>query len=461
MLPDDAMAGDPRSAAPAAGSLMTDRQMHGAASPPSRPHSISGAPPWAALLTGLVLRLAWGAVVPGTPLRGDEETYVALARSLAAGHGYVAFGVPFTHYLPGWPLTLAVPLVLGFDLTGARVMQCLISTTVCFWAFLLGSRLVSRRVGVTAAWVGAFFPPLIWFSHLLTSETVSAALVGGWAVLGAKYVGDGGGWQRASGLAVLGALLPLFRAELVVVAPLPFLVRALEAAPRRELVRAAGACLAVAVALLPWWLYNERRFGEFIPLSTAGGVGLWIASHDPPLTDFDTPEFLAAATRLTIPGRPKNTDAAYAAEARDRIRQDPILYLSGRLLNLPRFWLGSHSETVPGAEPPLRIALKQGRYWAVAVKMTGFASQALLVAAALVGAVISFRRGVPLLLCLTVAMKFAAHAPFVQTPRFSLHLAPVLFAYAAAAAAFGVDRARRGKGPTPVTGTQGAALSNR
>jgi hypothetical protein len=346
---------------------------------------------------------------------------------------------------------LALLFAAGIGLEGARLVLCLVSAFVAYEAYLLGRRIHSPRVGRTAAWTVALFPPLVWYSRVLTSETLAAALVGAWCVLGLAYVQEGGGGRRTFALFALGGAMTLVRAELVVLAPLPFLVRAASRPLLREWARALGACLAVAMALAPWWLYNDRRFGEFIPLSTGGGVGLWIASHDPPITEFDAPEFQEASKRITVPGRPKRTDSLYAAEGRERINRDPLLYLARRVANLPRFWLGSHSEAVPGGEPAVGEALRERNRRALAIKGVGFGSQALLAAAALVGGLVSIRQGGPLFLWMVVAFKFAAHAPFVQAPRFSLHLAPVLCAYAAIAFVLAAHRAR---GRTPDAAAQ-------
>src|SRR5262245_27451410 len=247
------------------------------------------------LLMALVVRLLWLVLTPETPLQGDDATYVALARSIVAGDGYVAFGEPSTHYLPGWPLVLSLVFAAGIGLHGARLLLCLASTLVTYEAGLLGERLHSPRVGRAAAWIAALFPPLVWYSRVLTSETLAAVLLGAWSLVGPAYLQAGGGGRRILALFALGWPWAVVPAELVVMAPLPFLVRGASGRQVRDWARAVGACLAVAVALAPWWLYNERRFGEFIPLSTGGGVGLWIVSRDPPITDFDAPEFQEAA----------------------------------------------------------------------------------------------------------------------------------------------------------------------
>src|SRR5262249_18337956 len=152
----------------------------------------------------------------------------------------------------GWPLLLSVPFRLGFGLAGGRVLLGFLSTLVVLEAFLIASRLGSRRTGTVAAWFTALFPPLVWYADAFTSGTVWAALVGGWAAAGMAYVDEGGRWRRVTAVLVLGALLSLVRAELLILAPFPFLVRVVVSRSARELARAGLAVLAVAIVLAPW-----------------------------------------------------------------------------------------------------------------------------------------------------------------------------------------------------------------
>jgi hypothetical protein len=155
--------------------------------------------------------------------------------------------------------------------------------------------------------------------------------------------------------------------------------------------------------------------------------------------------------RLNVPGRPRETDRRFAAEARARIRKDPLPYLRNRILDLPRCCFASHAEIVPGAEAPFRVAWRERDLWALSVKVVGFSSQAFLIVAALLGALLSYRFGGPSFLLIVAGAKFAAHLPFVQAARFSLHIAPLLCAYVGVALVFLLDRRRgafrTGEGP--------------
>lgn len=406
-----------------------------------------------ALLVGLALRFVWMAIDPagappgergdGPPIGGDDESYVKLARSILAGTGYTVDGTENTHFMPGWPLLLTAMLGLGFGLTGARVVLCLLSTLICLEAYLLGQRLTSRRAAVVAAWLTALFPPGIWYATELLSETPATVVFGLWALLAVRHAQEGGGPRRVLALGLASGLLALFRAEMIVMAPLPFIARALVAPVRPQLVAgAAGLALTVAV-LSPWAAFNHHRFGERIFLTTAGGLAIWTVARDPLFT---WPEYQDAARRFTVPGRPKLTDDNYKKEGVAIVRDKPWPYLRMRLTNLPRFWLGSQTETVRAAAPTWGTAVQTRNIPAIALKLIGLGGQVIYAFGGILGMVLFARRRELLLPWLIVGAKVAAHAAFVQTTRYSLHLMPLLLCYAGATLLWSFDGVRRWAG---------------
>jgi 4-amino-4-deoxy-L-arabinose transferase-like glycosyltransferase len=387
-----------------------------------------------------LLRLAWVLLGPSLPPRGDDQAYIALAESLVSGRGYVVHGLPLTHYMPGWPVLLALPWALGLGMRGGQLLLCLLSTLIVLETYLLARRLISARAAMVAAWCAALFPPLIWYSKVLLAEVPSAAVFGLWALAAVIYVQEGGGWRRVTMLGGLTGLLVLFRAEMIILVPVPFLARALAGGIPREVLRAGAAAALTLAVLSPWALYNAQRLGKPVLLTTAKGTALWIVSQQPVVTDFNSPEFKAAVARLEVPGNPPLTEARFEAEAKGLIKANPWPYLRGRLTNLPRFWMGSHTEVVPGGESTVGAAWHSRDLGALALKLLGFGSQALLVVLTAAG-LLMYARGRTLLLpWLIIGAKVAAHAPFIQAARFSLHLAPLLLCFAGGSLAWCLDR---------------------
>jgi hypothetical protein len=97
----------------------------------------------------------------------DEGAYLKLATQLAAGGGYEGTFRP-----PGYPAFLAFWLAIGAGTLGVRLAQVALSAWSTVLMYQLGTRVGGERVGRVAAFLFAFDPVLIAFSHRLWSETL-------------------------------------------------------------------------------------------------------------------------------------------------------------------------------------------------------------------------------------------------------------------------------------------------
>jgi hypothetical protein len=154
----------------------------------------------------------------------------------------------------------------------------------------------------------------------------------------------------------------------------------------------------------------------------------------------ESTEVSAALAQLWDPSHPKATDQRFAAAARALIREQPGRYLVSRLKDVPRFWLGSHTEVVASAQRSTASAWQARDYQTLLWKVTGLGSQVVLAVGSLVGLWRYGRRREMLLPLFIVLGKMAIHFPFPQFPRFSLHLGPLLLCLAAAALVWGAEK---------------------
>jgi hypothetical protein len=137
----------------------------------------------AAVVAGLVLRLAFALVYwVGQPLTRDEREYLSLARSLAAGRGFVYDAVvldspvqPFGRS-PGYPAFLAMvgggSRVTTAVPTAVKVAQSVVGAIGVLLIGLIASRVAGARAGVAAACIAAVYPPLVWLPAYAYSEAL-------------------------------------------------------------------------------------------------------------------------------------------------------------------------------------------------------------------------------------------------------------------------------------------------
>jgi 4-amino-4-deoxy-L-arabinose transferase-like glycosyltransferase len=245
---------------------------------------------------GMSAAVAWG-VFEAMPHLEDEQANYFQARVFAGGEiaapappSKDAFFIPFTivrngiwfgKYTPGYPLVLALGVLLG----APWVVGALASALALAGVFLLGRDLFGADAGLLAAALGAVSPAFVILSgSLLPHPVTMAALVFfAWAFLRARRPGE----ARAAGFSLLAGLAlglaVLARPWTAFGIALPFigialfdLVRGFRRALRAYLL--LGAACAALCALLPlfnyavtgspftntytlWWPYDTIGFG--------------------------------------------------------------------------------------------------------------------------------------------------------------------------------------------------------
>ena len=218
----------------------------------------------------------------GFTLTGDSFYYHWQANALAEGHWYVdpfrwanqGVSVASAAHPPLYTLYLAFWSRIGVDtVTGHRLASCLLGVAAVVVIALLAYRLAGPAAGLVAGGIAALYPQLWINDGVLLSESVAVLVIA--CALHAMY----SFWQRptmrnAIVLGVVCGLAALARNELlllfiIVVIPLALRVRDTEWRPRIRL--AIAACIAGAVVIAPWALFNLSRFDE--PTLTSSSMG--------------------------------------------------------------------------------------------------------------------------------------------------------------------------------------------
>ncbi len=211
---------------------------------------------WALLLVlmGAVLRFRYAATAG--EMRDDEKLrYAEIARSLREGDGFSIAGRPTAQSMPLWPGVLSL---LPAPVHG-RWLAALFSSLTLPVAWLLARKLAGPRAALVALALLAFDLDSAQLGGSLLAEPLFALLLCLFALAWAH--------ERLFWAAPALALAALTRPEAALL-PVAFAVLGLEW--RRPLVLA----MAVALAIVPWALRNEREFHAFVPFTTTGGIAL-------------------------------------------------------------------------------------------------------------------------------------------------------------------------------------------
>ena len=280
----------------------------------------------AAALVGFALRLAFGLVYwTHQPLTRDEREYLSLARSLAAGRGYVydseVLGGPVEPFgrAPGYPVFLAL-VGGGRDVvsavpTSVKVAQSVVGAMGVLLVAALAGRLAGPRAAIAGASIAAVYPPLVWVSAYAYSEAVfwPFGLLIVWSVDRLTPANARRPAVAFSSGALTGAGV-LLRAALTTFLPLAVLWLAFRRGPRPALLFVLG----VSVVITPWAIRNYGHHGRFVIVASDGGVTFWTGNNPLATGEGD----MAANPRL----KEANTALRARHPALNEEQMEPVYY---------------------------------------------------------------------------------------------------------------------------------------
>lgn len=242
---------------------------------------------------GLLIRIFWAQSLPNI-LSWDEPTYHELASQLASGHGYrftkgayetAVGGLPTSFEEPVWPIMLAFAYALfgSGNLLAARIIQAVLGSLLIVVSYGIGLRLADRVLGLVLALFVALYPPFVYFSTLLMSETLYLLLQGIVLLLCLLMLRDG----RISTAILLGVtvgLAILTRGIFIAIVPLlaGWLWIALGHSRRATLICSVMLVFAMGT-LVPWIVRNWFVHNDLVLVSTKMGYNLYFYNY--PLED--------------------------------------------------------------------------------------------------------------------------------------------------------------------------------
>lgn len=397
------------------------------------------------LVTALLLRLGWVALVPVEPV-SDSIAYDAFARTLAA---YGVFGWnpdhPFAFWPPGTSMVYAALYRLfGLGYGTIIILNLLLSLALLVFAMRIANRRYGQRCALYAGWTLALWPTLIMFTTVLASEllfiVLCAAALDAWGSLQTNAVIRG---------VVAGALLGAAALVRPVAMALPVLFAVgmlFESGWSKSNLAAqakvgVAAALAMACVIAPWTLRNYHLYHDFIPVSTNGGITLWMGNA--PGTSGEYMDLPAWTEKF----RDNEQDRALGALARRYIADDPAGFLARSARKV--VWLYNH-ESIGVAWNEAGLSRQYGARTLRPLKLFTNVTWALILAAAAWGTVsLARRHGLGKTLAgpivLPIAFYSMVHGVVVSQDRYHLEFAVHTGILAGAALAMASTRSRARK----------------
>lgn len=293
---------------------------------------------WSLVLLALGLRLALWAQPLHEPAN-DEVEYIAVARDLLAGRGWVFYDSYRWLRAPLYPLFLAGSLWLaGGDLHRAALPNIALSVANVLLAYRLARALLGAEARRGAPLLAAGITALLWtsatFASLYMAETLFTFLfqAGLLALLRAAR-GIRTDWRWAAAAGLLLGLAALTRSAILMFLPVIALWivwrswSVTPAAPwKRRVAQAAlgswslvlAFLAAAALPIAPWTIRNAMAYGEPILIETGLSYNLWA---------FSEPRESMSQIHRALEAIPNPVDRADYATARglERLREDPLI----------------------------------------------------------------------------------------------------------------------------------------
>ena len=306
---------------------------------------------WAAIIVGIVLRVAPRALWPMDICVRDECTYMKLATRMASGEGMTASAGWL--WAPGWPVLMGMFKAL----TGVSGLVVILSIIVAAANSVLLYQLVhslfadldarlKRTTGLVAAWMYAISLHQVFFAQRMWSEVVyTGVLLTGLLlfVRARERVKDGGLRKAMVAAAMLGAcvgVMVLFRGVAQYMLPI-FVVGLLWGRLRRGVVYGQAVAMVVAAVLVvaPYSVHATVKHGSFVLSDRTLGQMMWLGNNDfePIGFDYGSGQISQRAfNRTKNKGRPKcakrskamELDACQVEAGKQFIIDDPMLFVS-------------------------------------------------------------------------------------------------------------------------------------
>lgn len=245
---------------------------------------VRAAPRWqwgAFWLAAGAMRVAAALLTDGRISPGDPHWYMVLAENLLHGRGLVLhepyMGVDARAlFPPAYALLLAGwGGAVGFTTGAILVLSTVLDLAAAAAMVRLGDALESPRAGRAAAALYLIWPAVLFDAPLAQKESLATLLI----VLLAL------GWVRAerrfawAAIGVPAGLLALTQPGQAMIAGLFGLALVPRLGLRRMLAVGVPAAAIAAAVMMPWWVRNWLVFGQFVPLTSAGGYSLWIGNN--------------------------------------------------------------------------------------------------------------------------------------------------------------------------------------
>ncbi len=234
------------------------------------------------LLGALVVRILYLILIVGPdafPLNIDSIEHHMIATSLVEGRGYTLYGQPSAYRAPFLTYFMALHyLLFGQSFLMVRLGMILLSLCLIGGVYLLGAEIFSPRAGLWAAGMAAIYPHLIFYNARIFTETPFTlfSLLAIWFFIRLMRSPSR---KNLAGTVVFLSLAILTRPAGIALLIIMVAFILFKQINRLNIKIALFILVFTMVLMSPWIVRNYVVFHRIIPVTTQGGVVLWVSNN--------------------------------------------------------------------------------------------------------------------------------------------------------------------------------------
>ncbi len=218
---------------------------------------------------------------------GDSDGYWELARTIAASEPYQYRSPDMRVFrTPGYPALLSPAFVVYGEhppVLAARAIGAVLGTLAVGLAGWWATLLFDARTGILAGLIVALYPGAIALSVFVLSEAPFVPLMLAHLALWTAAWRTENRRKRlafATGAGIVASMATLMRPSWLLFTPFAIVLGLAIARDRRRQWVIGGAMLAaLAMGMVPWWMYTMRVSGRFVATTLQVGASLYDGLH--------------------------------------------------------------------------------------------------------------------------------------------------------------------------------------
>ena len=285
------------------------------------------------LVISIIIRIGYVMVLEGELYFPDSVRYDRIALELLTGNGFSSASTA-----PLYPIFLSfIYRFFGHSFLMVRIIQSVVGSASILMIYLIAREIFSEKAGLIAGSISAVYPFFIFFTGLLLTETLFIFLLL-CLIFFLRKMTIRLQWSYTVCTGIFAGLSILIKPVMsyFLLFALVVVLAACGGGRKKLFAKVMLVLLITGIILMPWARSNHKKTGEFIFLTTSGGLTLYesnnpLADGGPGLEKIIRTEEMRNMNEIEL-------DKHFKRQAILFIKNNPRRFIRLTIIKLRRFW---------------------------------------------------------------------------------------------------------------------------